>query len=66
MFFKEIPSVFMRRCGVLLVPWFVLMVLFGDLLEIRIHSEWIPYFAVCMALLCSSRAKSVSEHTAAV
>jgi len=65
-FFKEIPSVYMRRCGVLLVPWFVLMVLFGDLLEIRIHSEWIPYFAVCMALLCSSRAKSVSEHTAVV
>lgn len=56
-FFRDIPSVYLRRCAVLIVPWFVMMLLFGDLLEIRIHSEWISYIAVCVAALASSRAK---------
>ena len=50
-FYKRIPSVYLKRCAMLAPLWLLLMFKYGDLLEIRIHSEWIPYVAVCMAVL---------------
>lgn len=36
----------------MLIPlWFAVMLGLGDLLEIRIPSEWISYVAICIALL---------------
>lgn len=58
LFFREIPNVFLRRCAALLAPWFALMLLFGDLLEIRIQSEWMSYIAICLALVAASRTKT--------
>jgi hypothetical protein len=59
-FFREIPNAYLRRCSILFAPWFVMMVLYGDLLEIRIHSEWISYLAICLALIGSLRATAES------
>jgi len=51
LFYKRIPNVFIQRCLLLAPLWLLLMFKYGDLLEIRIHSEWISYIAICMALL---------------
>jgi hypothetical protein len=51
LFYRRIPSVFLKRCLLLAPLWLLLMFKYGDLLEIRIHSEWISYVAVCMALM---------------
>jgi hypothetical protein len=57
--FRAIPNVYLKRCSVLLIPWFLFMFFFGDLLEIRLESEWISYLAVCMALLASANASEL-------
>jgi hypothetical protein len=49
--FKRIRHRGLRSCGVLLLPWFVLMVIVGDLLELRIFGEWTAYFAICVLLI---------------
>jgi len=55
----------LRRMAVLLPVWFLVMILRGDLLEIRIHSEWIPYLCMCIVqiLFISNNIRRVGDVT---
>ena len=37
------------------------MLLVGDILEIRIFSEWIPYLAVCLSLIAYHRLAAANQ-----
>lgn len=58
LFFQDVHSRPLRQVAWLALPWFALMCVVGDLLEIRIHSEWIPYVALCLALIVQGRRAS--------
>lgn len=49
--FRNIDHRGLRYVALLLLPWFAIMLVAGDLLEIRIHSEWISYIALCCILI---------------
>ena len=50
-FFRRIGNVNMQRVALLLPLWFIAMFWKADLLEIRVESEWVPYLAICLALI---------------
>lgn len=52
-YFRDIRSVLLRRWALLTPLWFAVMLGAGDLLEIRINSEWMPYMALCLTLIAS-------------
>lgn len=60
-YFRQIPSVYLRRCSLLIVPWLAIMVMVGDLLELRIHLEWVPYFVLCLTLVLSRYVRFAPE-----
>jgi|GEM_PF-4101791 len=51
LFFKRIGHVNLQRAAILLPFWSAAMLWKADLLEIRVQAEWIPYFAICLALI---------------
>jgi hypothetical protein len=52
-YYRQIPSIYLRRCALLTIPWMLIMIMVGDLLELRIHLEWVPYFTLCLTLILS-------------
>lgn len=53
-YFRRIRDVRLQRIAWLAVPWAVVMLVFADPLEIRTHSEWSVYIAVCIACIARS------------
>lgn len=51
LFFSHIGKVNLQRVALLFPFWFMAMVWKADLLEVRVQSEWIPYLAICLALI---------------
>ena len=49
--FRRIADVRLQRIAWLAPPWAVVMLVFADPLEIRTHSEWAVYMAVCIACI---------------
>jgi len=61
--FRRIGHRGLQLCAVLLPVWFIIMFIVGDLLEIRIHSEWIGYFAICTILIWADLLQSPDKLT---
>lgn len=47
----RIRNVALRRIALLLPLWYAVMFVVGDVVEIRIHSEWIVYVTLCVAMV---------------
>ena len=54
-YFRDVRLKPLRQTIGLALPWFALMCVVGDLLEVRIQSEWIPYVAICLALIAQAQ-----------
>jgi hypothetical protein len=54
--FRSVKHRGLRWVAWLFIPWFAGMFIVGDLLEIRIHSEWISYMALCCILIIANLA----------
>jgi hypothetical protein len=51
LWFRRIGNVNLQRVALLFPFWFVAMLWKADLLELRVHAEWIPYLTICLALI---------------
>jgi hypothetical protein len=60
--FRNIDHRGLRYVALLLLPWFAIMLVAGDLLEIRIHSEWISYIALCCILIVHHLSRTSRAH----
>jgi hypothetical protein len=59
--FRRIGHRGLQFCAILLPLWLAVMLVAGDPLEIRIHSEWIGYLAVCLILIVADLLKSTAK-----
>lgn len=53
-YFREIGHRGLQSCALVFPLWGAVMFVVGDFLELRIHSEWISYLAVCLILIMTN------------